>query len=278
MPMTPNIQLRAKRKCSPPDRSHSDASVKPPLSVVVPVFNERDRIPQTLLRITTYLQARDFEYELIVVDDGSEDDTLSALESVAANNRNVLVINAAHRGKGAAVRLGVLAASKTIVMYCDADLAVPIEEVEKLLKHIGRGFDIAIASKNLPQSNVIGRSFRRKLMGHALNLLVRMYLLTGIKDTQCGFKCFTANAAKNIFPILRSEGFGFDIEVLRLAKDKGYCIVEVPVTCTVGPRSTVKPLRDSWAVFTDLCKIIVRRWRAMPGEVYHPSETGRREG
>ncbi len=236
-----------------------DLGNRPCLSVVIPVFNERERIGPTLLRISGYLEARGFEYEVIVVDDGSQDDTLSKVEGVAAGNPRVRVIRSEHRGKGSAVRQGVLAASKARIMYCDADLAVPIEEVDKLLDEIERGFDIAVGSKNLPLSNVIGRPLLRDLMGKALNLLVRLFLFDGIRDTQCGFKCFRRDVARDLFPGLKSRGFSFDIEILHRAKIKGYKISEVPVTCVHRVGSTVRPLKDSVAMLTDLWWMIARR-------------------
>ncbi len=232
---------------------------RPCLSVVIPVFNERERIGPTLERVSAYLEARGFEYEVIVVDDGSGDDTPSKVQGVAAGNPRVRLIRSEHGGKGSAVRQGVLAASKTRVMYCDADLAVPIEEVDKLLDEIERGFDIAVGSKNLPRSNVIGRPLLRDLMGKALNLLVRLFLFSGIKDTQCGFKCFRRDVARDLFGGLRSRGFSFDIELLHRAKINGYKISEVPVTCMHRGGSTVRPLKDSVAMLTDLCRMIAGR-------------------
>lgn len=232
----------------------------PSLSVVIPVFNERERIAGTLTGAIGYLEERGFDYEIIVVDDGSRDDTLSKVESVIHDSARVRVIRSDHRGKGSAVRQGVLAASKARVLYSDADQAVPIAEVARLLDRVDSGFDIAIGSKNLPGSTVINRPLLRDLMGRALNLLVRLLLFDGIRDTQCGFKCFTREAARDLFGALRSEGFSFDIEVLCLARHRGYRISEVPVTCIHRPGSTIKPLRDSLGMLADLCRMASRKW------------------
>ncbi len=230
------------------------------LSVVIPVFNERERIEVTLMRAIRYLEEREYDYEFIVVDDGSRDDTVSKVENVVRDRTGVRIIRIDHRGKGFAVRQGVLAASKARVMYSDADLAVPFEEVEKLLDRVDAGFDIAIGSKNMPGSHVHNRPLLRDLMGKALNLLVRLLLFDGFRDTQCGFKCFTREAARDLFGALRSEGFSFDIEILGLAKRRGYRISEVPVTCIHRPGSTIKPLRDSLGILVDLCRMASRRW------------------
>ena len=228
------------------------------LSVVIPTFNERERIESTLARVIGYLEARGYDYQVIVVDDGSRDDTQARVDGVGRNT-GVRLIRSEHRGKGCAVRQGVLAASKARVLYCDADLAVPIEEVEKLLDRIDSGFDIAIGSKSVPGSNVINRPLLRELMGRALNVLVRLLLFDGIRDTQCGFKCFTREVARDLFGALRSEGFSFDIEVLHLAKRRGYRISEVPVTCIHRPGSTIKPLRDSLEMLADLWRMAWRK-------------------
>ena len=230
------------------------------LSVVIPAFNERERIEGTLMRVIGYLEARGYDFEVIVVDDGSRDDTVSKVEGVIRDKAGVRLISGDHRGKGFAVRQGVLAASKARVLYSDADLAVPLEEVEKLLDRVDAGFDIAIGSKNMPGSHVLNRPLLRDLMGRALNLLVRRLLFDGFRDTQCGFKCFTREAARDLFGGLRSDGFSFDIEILGLAKRRGYRISEVPVTCIHHPFSTIKPLRDSLVMLVDLCRMASRKW------------------
>lgn len=230
------------------------------LSVVIPVFNERERIEGTLMRAIGYLEVRGYDFEVIVVDDGSWDDTVSKVESVTRDKAGVRVIRSDHRGKGFAVRQGMLAASKARVLYSDADLAVPFEEVEKLLDCVDAGSDIAIGSRSMPGSHVFNRPPLRDLMGRALNLLVRVLLFDGFRDTQCGFKCFTREAARDLFGGLRSEGFSFDIEILGLAKRRGYRISEVPVTCIHHPASTIKPLRDSLGMFVDVCRMVSRKW------------------
>lgn len=230
------------------------------LSLVIPTYNEGTRITETVHRVTSYLEGRGFDYEIIIVDDGSRDDTLPKLERLSRSHPRLRVIgNGTNRGKGFTVRRGVLAASKAYILYADADLSVPIEESEKLLKKLADGFDIAIGSKALADSKVIGQPLHRRMMGKVLNLLVRLLLFEGIHDTQCGFKCFKQKIAQDLFTSQQLDGFSFEIEVLHLARKKGYQISEVPVACIHRPGSTVRPLRDSIVILVDLLKIRSRR-------------------
>ena len=226
------------------------------LSVVIPTFNEAARIQKTLAEVSRYLERNGFDYEIIVADDGSRDGTLvEALKFTDATDRVRVIDSREHRGKGFAVRQGVLAASKPYVLYADADLAIPIQEVEKLLAEMARGCQIAIGSKHLPASKVVGRSLARSMMGRTLNLLVRLLLLTGIRDTQCGFKCLRREVARDLFGMVRTDGFGFDIEMLCLARRKGYRVSEVPVTCIHRGNSSIKPVRDSLGILRDVWRI-----------------------
>ncbi|MFH1428964.1 MAG: dolichyl-phosphate beta-glucosyltransferase, partial [Candidatus Margulisiibacteriota bacterium] len=210
------------------------------LSIVIPAYNEQDRLPQTIRRIQEYFKHREYAIELIVVDDGSMDNMLRTIPP------GVKVIqNGINRGKGYSVRKGVLAAGGDYILFSDADLSTPIEEIEKLKLVIDSDYDIAIGSRAVRGADVkVHQPFFRELMGKVFNLLVRLLVVRGISDTQCGFKAFRKDAAKEIFSRQKLNGFGFDVEVLYLAKKLGYKIKETPVTWINSPSSKVNVLSD----------------------------------
>ena len=229
------------------------------LSVVIPAFNEEDRLGPSLARIVEYCDSAVGDYEVIVVDDGSADQTISVAEAIAAEAPQVRVIELGkNRGKGAAVRAGVLAAAGERILFSDADLATPIEEVARLDAELARGYDIAIASRAVAGANISVRQHpMRELMGRAFNVFVRAIVLGGIKDTQCGFKLFTRAAARDLFARATVDGFAFDVELLLLARGR-YRIAEVPVTWRHVEESKVSPGADAALMFVDLVRL---RWR-----------------
>ncbi|HUH01243.1 MAG TPA: dolichyl-phosphate beta-glucosyltransferase, partial [Kofleriaceae bacterium] len=190
------------------------------LTVVVPAYNEEARLGPSIARVVAYCEAERPDYEVLVVDDGSSDGTVATARTAAAGNPRVHVLEQdRNRGKGAAVRTGMLAAAGRYVLFSDADLATPIEEVGKLQAALGRGHDIAIASRAMPESDIRTRQHPlRELMGRSFNLMVRLALMGGIKDTQCGFKLFTREAAQDLFGRATVDGFAFDVEILMLAR------------------------------------------------------------
>ncbi len=231
------------------------------LSVVIPAYNEQERIEATIRRTLEYLAGRGFGFEVIVADDGSRDETALRVEALARGDRRLSVIRLPqNRGKGAAVRTGVLASRGVRVLFMDADLATPIEELEKLDPYLEQGYDVAIGSRGLTESDIRQRQpFPRELMGRTFNLIVRSLLLGGFRDTQCGFKLFTRAAAQELFGAQTLDGFAFDVEVLLLAKDRGYRIREVPVVWYHAPNSKVSPITDASRMFADLVRLRARR-------------------
>ncbi len=231
------------------------------LSIVIPAYNEETRIGLTLIRTLDYVQAHRPTAELIVVDDGSRDRTANVVEDLARRNPRIRLIRLPHNmGKGAAVRAGMLAAQGELVLFMDADLSTPIEEVQKLSLHIADGADVVIGSRGLSDSDIRMRQpLPRELMGRGFNLIVRSLLMGGFRDTQCGFKLWTAHAAREVFSRLTLDGFSFDVEALLLAKSLGLRIVEVPVVWYHAPNSKVSPVTDASRMFVDLVKLKLRK-------------------
>ncbi|MGE5506961.1 MAG: dolichyl-phosphate beta-glucosyltransferase [Chitinophagales bacterium] len=230
----------------------------PFLSVVLPAYNEERRLPATLARVLEYLAASPYTHEVVLVDDGSRDSTPQFIAGACAAHASVRGIYLTpNQGKGAAVKAGMLAAQGEYLLFSDSDLSTPIEEVEPLLARLqSQKAGVAIGSRRLPESNLIIRQpFHRRVMGAGFNLLVQALALPGLHDTQCGFKLFTRAAARDIFPRLTIDRFGFDVEALYLARRFGHRIVEVPVTWRDAADSKVSPLRDSARMFGDLLRI-----------------------
>jgi dolichyl-phosphate beta-glucosyltransferase len=230
---------------------------EPVLSVVVPCYNEERRLPSTIEQIERYLDGSGTSYELILVDDGSTDGTRKVMNDAAAHHPSVRVeALPRNRGKGRALAEGVAAASGTEILITDADLSTPIEELEKLQAALDRGAGAAIASRALRGSRVeVSQPVYRVLMGKAFNLIVQLVLLPGIWDTQCGFKLFRADVAKDAFGALTTDGYGFDPEVLFRAKKRGVRIAEVPVVWRNSAPTKVSPISSSLDMFKHVVRI-----------------------
>jgi dolichyl-phosphate beta-glucosyltransferase len=232
------------------------------LSVVVPAFDEARRLPTTLASLTAFLADRGGPYELIVVDDGSRDATAEVATRAlsALGERGRLVRLPANRGKGAAVRAGALAARGERVLVTDADLSTPIEELEVLERACAGGADVAIGSRALDRSLIARRQpLLREWSGRLFNLVVRIFALPGIRDSQCGFKLFRGEVAHDVFGHARSDGFGFDVEVLAIAKHLGYRIAEVPVRWRNDDDSRLSLARGA-AAFADPLRVRLGLW------------------
>jgi dolichyl-phosphate beta-glucosyltransferase len=225
------------------------------LSVVVPAFDEERRLGATLDRVATYLRTRGTPFEVVVVDDGSRDGTRAVADDAAARFAEIRVLpQGVNRGKGAAVRAGVLASTGERVLMTDADLSTPIEEIEKLERALDAGAEIAIGSRGLPASDLVVRQrIARETMGKVFNRIVRALGLLPFSDTQCGFKLFRGDLARDLFSRARVDGFAFDVEILLLAKDRA--VVEVPVTWRNDPQSRVSPVRDGLRMLRDVIRL-----------------------
>jgi len=224
---------------------------RPFLSVVIPAYNEENRLGPTVARIQGYLAGQSYTSDILVVNNASTDRT-----GEVARATGVKVIDEPRRGKGAAVRSGMLAALGDYVLFSDADLSTPIEEVEKLLASVRERYDIAIASRGLPESNIVKRQpWYRELVGRLGNVLVRMAAVRGIADTQCGFKLFPRELAQKLFLVVRLTGAAFDVEVLFVAQRRGLKIAEVPVTWIDSPDTRFNRVTDSLDALKDLVRI-----------------------
>jgi dolichyl-phosphate beta-glucosyltransferase len=233
----------------------------PELSVVIPAYNEEQRLPRTVEQIERYLEGRNLDYELIIVDDGSTDGTRLVMDAAAArNSKDRLEALPANRGKGSALAAGVAIARGDEVLVTDADLSTPIEELEKLDAALQAGAGVAIASRAVKGSRVeIAQPIYRVAMGKVFNLIVQVVLLPGIWDTQCGFKLFRADVAKPVFAALTTDGFGYDPEALYLAKRRGVRIAEVPVVWRHSAPTKVLPIRSSIDMFKHVVRVRFKR-------------------
>jgi len=227
------------------------------LSIIIPVYNEERRIGKTLDTIISYLNPRPYRSEIIVVNDGSKDRTSAIVNEYSIRHKQVQIIESSiNQGKGFSVRKGMLNANGRYVLFSDADLSTPIEEVEKLLHWLKKGYDIAIGSRGLKESIIhIHQPWYREHMGKIFNLLTRLIAIQDIRDTQCGFKCFKKEIIPDIFNKQTISHFSFDVELLKIALKKGYRIKEVPVRWLNNVQSKVNPFSDSVRMFIDLIKI-----------------------
>jgi dolichyl-phosphate beta-glucosyltransferase len=248
-------------------------SDRPFLSVVIPAYNEERRLPQTLQSVVDYLARQSYVSEVIVVDDGSHDQTVQVVELFRAAHPRVALIRNDHRGKGYAVRTGMLAAQGHIVLFSDADLSTPIEEIDELLPWFEHGYGIVIGSREGSGAKRIHEPFYRHMMGRVFNFVVRLLTVRGIDDTQCGFKAFQDDVARDLFTRMKLYGenaqavtgsmvTGFDVEVLFIGYKSGYKIKEVPVEWRYGIESKVNPLKDSFELFRDVLRV---RWNDLRG-------------
>lgn len=224
------------------------------LTVIVPAYNEDARIRLTLEKLATHLQRNFPAFEIIVIDDGSTDSTPEKVRQAAAiNDRIALHSLPRNRGKGFAVRAGMMLANGDAVLFTDADLSTPAEEIDLALAELARGSPVVIASRRHPDSIIACRqSWAREAIGRGFNKLIRALFSLPFKDTQCGFKCFTQAAAKAIFARATIDTFSFDVEILMIATALGYSIKEIPVHWTNAPGSKVRPLRHAATIFREL--------------------------
>ena len=229
-------------------------------SVVIPAYNEAERLPRYLDEIVAYFDKRGEPYEVLVVDDGSSDGTTERLQTRRADHPAINAITFPNnRGKGRAVRAGMTTARGDLRLMADADGATPIGELARLEAAIDRGADVAVGSRARPDGAVVRHTrLHRRLVGNAFNLVVRGLGVSDVVDTQCGFKLFRGRVAEDLFAALRTEGYGFDVELLLRAQRRGYRIQEVPINWADQPGSKVGVLRHGPGM---LREIVVARWR-----------------
>ena len=227
----------------------------PFLSIIIPAHNEENRLPGTLEQVFAFLEHQNYEAEALVIENGSSDLTFELAQSYASRHKLLRVIRAEGLGKGLAVRTGMLAAHGQYRFMCDADLSMPVEEISKFLPPTLTDFDIAIASREVPGAIRYTEPFHRHLGGRFLNLLIRQLILPGMQDTQCGFKCFSASAAEDLFRLQTLEGWSFDIELLFIARRRGYRILEIPIDWYYRSESKVSAIPDALRMIRDIFQI-----------------------
>ncbi len=236
------------------------------LTVVIPCYNEEDRLGASLDALLAFLRERGDSFEIVVVNDGSTDRTGECARG-KQEARLRLIELPRNRGKGAAVKAGVMAARGERILMMDADLSTPLQEMEKLARALDSGVDVAIGSRALERSLVTRpQGIFRDRIGRAFNGVVRALMVPGIRDTQCGFKLFQAPVAKSIFRNVRCRGWAFDVEVLLLAKRMGFAVVEIPVRWENDTGSRVRVVRDAPATIASLLAMRVRWWTRRPKE------------
>lgn len=225
------------------------------VSVVIPAYNEAQRLPESLTKLRSYLARHECSHEVIVVDDGSTDDTAQIVADWHARWPAVRLLRCAHLGKGGAVRAGMLAARGTFIALADADFSMPAEEFDRFTVTALGDDDIAIGSREAPGARRIGEPAYRHIMGRVFNAVVRLLLLPGIQDSQCGFKCLHRAVATELCARQTVTGWGFDAELLYIARLRGYRVREVPITWYYMPGSQVHAVRDTLTMLRDVLTI-----------------------
>jgi len=224
------------------------------ISVVIPAYNEEKRLPSTLEKTIDYLKSKEWKYEIIVVDDGSMDGTRDVASKYLESGVR-LTPSRANKGKGGSVKEGMLLAKNEWVLFMDADNSTPASSLDKFIPYLEE-YDVLIGSRNLPGSEiVIKQPFLRSILGKGFPLLVRMLVVRGIKDTQCGFKLFRKKCITQIFEKQTLDKWGFDVEILFIARKKGYRIKEIPIKWWNDGESKVSAFRATIEMFFDLFKI-----------------------
>jgi len=239
--------------------------LEPTYSIVIPAYNESARLPATLAKVLAYVHAQGWDAEVIVVNDGSRDNTADIVREFAAKDPALrLVENPGNRGKGYSVRNGMLSARGRVVLFSDADLSSPIEEAPKLFQALEQGADIAIGSRWLRAETQTQRQpLYRQVFGRVFNLMLRLTLGLNYKDTQCGFKAFKQRPAQTVFPLQRIDRWGFDPEILFLARKFGFKVQEVSVAWGHSGGTRINPLTDGTRMFLEMLRI---RWYALTGK------------
>lgn len=231
----------------------------PFLSLIIPAFNEEQRLPKTLDQVYTFLQAQSYSSEILVVENASQDDTFRVAQDFASEHQDpelpFTVLKEDQKGKGNAVRKGIFAARGDFRFMCDADLSMPVKEINRFLPPTLEGIDIAIASREAKGAVRYNEPAYRHLVGRIFNTLIRVLAVPELNDTQCGFKCFRGPIAEDLFRDLTISGWSFDVEILYTARKRGYRIAEIPIPWYYNPDSHISVLRDSFQMALDIFKI-----------------------
>ena len=234
----------------------------PLLSIVIPAYNEEKRLSNTLNKISTFLDKQDYSAEIVVVENGSSDRTLELANEFKKQVSYLRVFHEDQNGKGRAVKRGMLEAKGDYRFICDADLSMPIEEVNNFIPPVLEDVEISIASREAPGAVRYNEPEYRHFVGRVFNTLVRILALPGLHDSQCGFKCVRGDIAEEIFPFIKIYGWAFDVEMLFIARKRGYKIQEVPIPWYYQDQSKINVLSDSFKMLTDLLQI---RWNSVRG-------------
>lgn len=234
----------------------------PFVSVVIPAYNEEPRLAKRLALVLTYFQSQNYSVEVIVVDDGSTDRTPEIVRGFMPDFSILKLVEASHGGKGHACKTGVFESQGEWVFLCDSDLSMPIEEFARFIPFF-QDYPIVITSREAPGAQRHGEPNYRHIMGRAFNLLVKIVAVRGIQDTQCGFKCFRADVAREIFAVQTINGWGFDVELLFVAQKRGYAIAEIPINWYHRSHSKVKPVQDTINMFRETWQVRINDWRGI---------------
>jgi dolichyl-phosphate beta-glucosyltransferase len=218
-------------------------------------------LPTSLAQVDQFVAAQTYPIEVIVVNNNSRDTTLQIAQHFAAAHPYARVLNQPRQGKGAAVQTGMLAGQGEYLFICDADFSMPVEEISKFIPPAVDHYDVAIASREAPGARRVDEPQYRHLMGRVFNFIVRVLAIPGIQDTQCGFKVFRREVARDVFTLQTIDGWGFDVEVLFIALKHGYRMIEVPITWYYRPQSRISPIRDSINMVIEVMRVRLNGWR-----------------
>lgn len=237
-----------------------DSQTRPLLSIIIPAHNEEHRLPPGLQKIDAFLKTQGYDYEVVIVENGSHDRTLEVAQQFSAGHPYVRAMTVATRGKGLAVKAGMLAARGEFRFICDVDLSMPIEEIVHFLPPEIDNSEVIIATREGKGSRRVDEPYYRHFMGRVLNFIVKVCAVRGFEDTQCGFKMFKREAAEDLFGVQRMTGIGFDVELIFIAQRRGYKIKEVPITWYFDPDSRMRLVGDTLHILLEIWEIR-RNWR-----------------
>jgi glycosyltransferase involved in cell wall biosynthesis len=236
---------------------------KPLLSLIIPAYNEESRLPQTLGALMEYLDSQSYLSEVLVVENGSQDATFAIAQDFASRYPNLHALHSEQRGKGQAVRMGMLMAQGEYRFMCDADFSMPVDQIDRFIPPALENYDIAIASREAHGAVRYNEPWYRHFVGRIYNWMIRIIALPGLQDTQCGFKCFRGEVAEDLFNLQTLNGWSFDVELLFIAQRRGCKIVEIGIPWYFNAESKIRVLKDSLRMGLDLLRI---RLNALQGK------------